>query len=93
MAKKIRFPKVRKEIKDFLFDEEGRISKGNIIKIGVSVAVLKMMFSPDDAHAAHVSSPAHNSQLVPGPNNRGGHSSDMSNHSSGHASGCSGFSW
>ena len=57
MAKKRKknaaLPQIKKEIKDFLMDEEGRISKKDIAKLGVSLAVLGFMLQPEIALAAH----------------------------------------
>jgi len=46
-------PQIKKEIKDFLMDEEGRISKKDIAKLGVSLAVLGFMLQPEIALAQH----------------------------------------
>jgi hypothetical protein len=48
-----KLPLIRKDIKDFLLSEEGKISKKNIAKIGVSLAILGMMLQPQDAQAGH----------------------------------------
>lgn len=48
---KNKYPSVKKQIKDFLADEEGKISKKDIAKLGVSLAVLGMMMQPGVAHA------------------------------------------
>ncbi len=46
-------PQIKKEIKDFLMDEEGKISKKDIAKLGVSLAVLGFMLQPEIALAQH----------------------------------------
>ena len=46
-------PQIKKEIKDFLMDEEGRLTKEDIAKLGVSLAVLGFMLSPEIAQAQH----------------------------------------
>ena len=51
--KKAALPQIKKEIKDFLMDEEGRISKKDIAKLGVSLAVLGFMLQPEIAMAGH----------------------------------------
>ncbi len=46
-------PQIKKEIKDFLMDEEGRISKKDIAKLGLSLAVLGFMLQPEISLAQH----------------------------------------
>ncbi len=46
-----KIPDIKKEIKDFLLNEEGKISKKNVVKIGVSMAVLGMALKSQDASA------------------------------------------
>jgi len=46
-------PQIKKEIKDFLMDEEGKISKKDIAKLGVSLAILGFMLQPEIALAQH----------------------------------------
>lgn len=71
-----RFPKFKKEIKDFLLSEEGKITKKDIAKVGMSLAILSLMFPPSQA-AAHISQ-------ISNLNERGQHSSHSSHAS--HAS-------
>ena len=69
-----RLPPIKKQIKDFLLREEGKISKKNIAQIGISLAVLSAMFKPDSAQAAsHSAHNNHNNALVTA--GRGGHNS------------------
>ncbi|MDP1852669.1 MAG: His-Xaa-Ser repeat protein HxsA4 [Candidatus Omnitrophota bacterium] len=69
-----RLPRIKKQIKDFLLREEGKISKKDIAKIGISLAVLSAMFKPDSAQAAsHASHNNHANALVTA--GRGGHNS------------------
>ena len=75
MKKSYKFPKFKKDIKDFLLSEEGKIAKKDIAKIGISLAVLGLMF-PSRAAAMHT-----NFFSTAG---RGGHSSHSSHAS--HAS-------
>ncbi len=57
MAKKIRkTTKVRKDIKEFLLSEEGKITKKDIAKIGTGLALVSMLFAPESAPAAHANS-------------------------------------
>ena len=59
MKARKKIPSIKKEIKDFLLSEEGKISKKDIAKIGMSVAVLSMLFAPDSAQAGHSSTSRH----------------------------------
>ena len=52
MKKKYKIPKIKKDIKYFLLSEEGKITKKDIAKIGLSLGVLGMMFTPTQV-AAH----------------------------------------
>lgn len=80
--KKYRLPQIKKDIKDFILNEEGKICQKDIAKMGISLAVLGMMLQPQDAQAGHASHSNHsNSFFVTG---KGGHSSGPL-HSSGHA--------
>lgn len=49
-GKKI-FPKLKQELKNFLHDEEGTISKDKIIKAGVILANILLMSQPVAAHS------------------------------------------
>lgn len=49
MKKKNKFPNIKKELKDFLLSEEGKISSKDIAKIGMSLAVMSMLSKPDIA--------------------------------------------
>lgn len=66
-------PQLKKEIKDFLLSEEGKVCRKDVAKLGISLAILATMLEPQMAHAAHAS--AYFSEP------RGGHSSGHSNHS------------
>ena len=67
------FPKIRKEIKDFLFCEEGKMNKKDILKIGLSLSILSTLFIPAEADAACTSHFRHANSLF--STGRGGHSS------------------
>jgi len=69
---KKKLPQIKKDIKDFLLSEEGKISKKNIAKLGISLAILGMTLQPNNAHAAHTSRFYDQSQ--------GGHNSNHANH-------------
>lgn len=47
------YPVMKKNFKDFLMNEEGKITKKDIAKLGVSLAVLGMMMQPGIANAQH----------------------------------------
>jgi len=79
-----RIPAIKKDIKDFLFNEEGNIPKKNIVKIGISLAVLGMMIEPQGAQAGHTSHSSHSNSLF-SPGGQGGHSSSVAAHSSSHS--------
>jgi len=49
-----RLPTLKKNIKDFLLSEEGKITKKDIAKMGLSLTVLSLMF-PSEAPAQHSS--------------------------------------
>ena len=69
---KKRVPKIKKDLKDFLLSEEGKISKKNVAKIGTSLAILGLMMDPKAANAQHQNT------WVGGP--PGGHTSNHTNH-------------
>jgi hypothetical protein len=50
---KRRFPQLKKEIKDFLLSEEGKICKKDVFKAGMFLAVAGMMIFPAEALAQH----------------------------------------
>lgn len=70
---KAKFPQVKKDIKDFIFNEEGKISKNNIAKLGISLAVLGMMLQPENTQAQHSSHSSHTNAFF--ATGRGGHNS------------------
>ncbi|MFH1691139.1 MAG: hypothetical protein ABIC68_01005 [Candidatus Omnitrophota bacterium] len=88
-------PTFKKDIKEFLLSEEGKINKKDIAKMGISLAALSLMFKAEVAEAGHSSSIPHSSGNPSHTNafkftsstSRGGHNSDMphASHSS-HAS-------
>ena len=52
-SKAPKLPKVEKELKDFIVDEQGKMTRKDVAKLGVSLAVLGMMMQPGSADAAH----------------------------------------
>ena len=67
---KVVLPAIKKDIKNFLLSEEGKVSKNNMIKIGMGLAVLGSMMG----FSASTASAGHDSGFFNEPN-RGGHSS------------------
>ena len=43
------FPMIKKEIKDFMQDNTGNMSRKDVAKLGVSIAVFGMMLQPSEA--------------------------------------------
>lgn len=58
-------PSLKKDISDFLLSEEGKISKKNIAKIGISLAGLGLVLQSHDAlgatHSSTFDASGHNS--------------------------------
>ena len=54
------FPKINKKISDFLYEEEGNISRGKILTVGSLVLIAGMIFA-DEVFAAHRSHSSHRS--------------------------------
>ncbi|RJP28239.1 MAG: hypothetical protein C4533_07125 [Candidatus Omnitrophota bacterium] len=50
MVKKKRIPQIRKDLKDFLISEEGKITKKDITKVGLSLIAISMMVTPESAY-------------------------------------------
>ena len=82
--KKAKLPMIKKDINDFLLSEEGKISRKNIAKLGISLAVLGLMFEANNASAQHTNHGQHNSYLY--SSGRGGHTSGAPAHVNSHAS-------
>ncbi len=59
---KNKIPKIKKEIKDFLLEDEGKISKKSVVTMGITLAVLAMTVNPHPAYAGHTNTvtPTHN---------------------------------
>lgn len=74
--RKTKFPQIKKDIKDFLLSEEGKVSKKNIAKIGMSLTVLGLLLQPESAQAQHTSN-----LFAGNPGANSGHSSTHANHS------------
>ena len=74
-------PQIKKDIKDFLLSEEGKISKKDVAKLGMSLAILGMMLDPNSSQAQHASHTSHSNTFFTG--GQGGHQSDTA-HTSTH---------
>jgi hypothetical protein len=83
MRKKIKLPEFKKEIKDFLLSEEGKITKKDIVKMGMSLAVLSMIFTPSQAIAQPHTSYFYSGNQPGAPTPQGGHVSHSSHGSHG----------
>jgi hypothetical protein len=49
----VSLPKVKKELKDFMADDHGKMTRKDVAKLGVSLAVLGMMMQPGSAQATN----------------------------------------
>lgn len=94
--KKNKLPRIGKNIKDFLLSEEGKITKKDVVKIGMFLAVLSLM-PPSEAKAG---SGPHSNSFYTTPNASGGtgghtsHTSHASHSSHGsHGSHSNGGTW
>ena len=67
---KVKLPKIKTDIKDFLLNDEGKITQKNIFKMGMSLIAVGMLFTPTQAMAQHT-----NTFFSTG---RGGHNSHNS---------------
>ena len=85
--KKSMIPKLKRKIDDFLLNEEGKISRKNIAKLGISVAILGLMLDSDNpAYAEHTDGhydgASHSSALF--TTDTGGHNSTEGSHYNSH---------
>jgi hypothetical protein len=80
-------PQLKKEIRDFLFSEEGKVCKKDVAKLGISLAILATMLEPQMAHAAHTNSHASHSSHSNAyfSAQKGGHSSSGATHDNAHS--------
>jgi hypothetical protein len=70
------FPEVKKEVSNFLYDEEGNIPRNKLLSIGTTIVLMTMILSAE-AYAAHSSHKSHSSH-VSHSSGTGGHSSHSS---------------
>jgi len=75
------FPKVKKSLSDFLYEEEGNIPRSTMLTIGTMVLLLSVFYA-DDVFAAHSSHSSHSSHK-----SHSSHTSHTS-HSSHDSGGC-----
>ena len=54
--KKNFLPQIKKDIKHFLFSEEGKVTEQNIVRIGMGLTMLGIMLNATEAFSAHSSS-------------------------------------
>ena len=81
MRKKI-LPAIKKDIKHFLLSEEGKVSRKNIIKIGMCLVAVGSFLVPAAAASWRPAAGKHSSSFFNDPG-RGGHSSHASHGSHG----------
>ena len=62
---KNKIPEIKKEINDFLLNDEGKISKKTVVKLGITLAVLAMAVTPQGANADTVTT--HTDDFPGGP--------------------------
>ena len=81
-----RFPQIKKQLTDFLYDEEGSIPRSKIVTVGTLVLLLSLFFADSAfaAHRSHSSHSSHSSHRSHSSSRHGSHSShsNHSNHSS-----------
>lgn len=53
-------PKINKKISDFLYEEEGNISRGKILTVGSLLLIAGILFA-DEVYGAHRSHSSHSS--------------------------------
>lgn len=73
-------PKINKKINDFLYEEEGNISRGKILTVGSLLLIAGILFA-GDVYAAHRSHSSHRSHLSHSSSAGGGHGSHESHQS------------
>jgi len=64
---KKRFSRTKKNLHSFIKDEDGYVSKENILKIGLgTISALSIMGGMSNAYAAHSNHPSHANSLAAG---------------------------
>ena len=83
-------PKIHRKISDFLYEEEGNISRGKILTIGSLLLITGIIFSGEifgahSSHRSHSSHSSHKSHSSHSSHSSGSHYSHSS-HSNSHSS-------
>lgn len=64
---KKRFARIKKDLHSFIKDEDGYVSKENILKIGLgSISALGVLGGVSNAYAGHSNHPSHANSLAAG---------------------------
>lgn len=58
------FPEIKKSIEDFIYEEEGNITRNKVIAMGTMMLILSLMMY-DEVFAAHRSHSSHSSHASP----------------------------
>lgn len=64
------FPKVKKSITDFLYEEEGNIPRNKLLTLGSMILLLSILYA-DEAFAGHRSHSSHSSHGSHGSSSHG----------------------
>lgn len=83
-----KFPKIKKSIEDFIYEEEGNIPRNKVVALGTMILVMSLLMY-DEVFAGHRSHSSHRSHSLHSSGSGGGHSSHESHVS--HSSHVSGF--
>ena len=86
-------PKIHRQISDFLYEEEGNISRGKILTVGSLLLIAGILFSNEafaahrshSSHSSHRSHSSHSSHKSHSSHSSGSHYSHSS-HSNSHSS-------
>jgi len=86
-----RFPKIKKNFSDFLYEEEGNIPRSTMLTIGSMVLLLSVFYADDvfaahSSHSSHSSHKSHSSHTSHSSHSSGTHSSHASHSSNSHVS-------
>ena len=75
------FPKVKKSITDFLYEEEGNIPRNKLLTLGSMILLLSILYA-DEAFAGHRSHSSHSSHGSHGSSSHGSSHGSHSSHDS-----------
>ena len=75
------FPKVKKSITDFLYEEEGNIPRNKLLTLGSMILLLSILYA-DEAFAGHRSPSSHSSHGSHGSSSHGSSHGSHSSHES-----------